>query len=366
MKLNETNANNHCQFAYNSFYYNKGNVSHCCLQTPLFRKTRWDDVANIQDFYYRREFDDVRFELEQGRQPKACETCWANERNGTVSMRQQNMYYKPNEATYIPKIRHVDLRLSNKCNLQCKMCSPSDSDQIARIVGKTYEPTDTETLLDRVYEMTDVEAIRFAGGEPFVMPEVEQFLHRLVQGNKRHINIEIITNVTSVKPRLLETLNEFDRVDIMASIDSVGRWFEFQRYPAQWSQVERNFSKLYNSKCHTRLVPCIGNINLLGVADFFEWANQYPDALVTFNEIFEPEFLNFRFVPMDLRQSMIKRFSSMRLANAVPAWNNFKQKLMYEYVEPSEQLIEQLQDHNRLVWQCTQQQMEEFFPWIYM
>jgi len=365
MKLKDLKESNYCQFMYNSFYYNKGNVSMCCLQDSLFYKDDWDDIDNLDDFYFKKEFDDVRFDTERGIKPSVCETCWANERNGTPSMRQQNMYYNSQTYTAFPRIKHVDLRLSNKCNLQCKMCSPSDSDQIAKIMGKDYGTTDTETLLDKIFNLNSLEAIRFAGGEPFIMPEVEEFLYRLVTAKRTNIRIELITNCTSVKQRILEILNNFDHVDIMASIDSTGKWFEFQRYPARWAQVERNFLKLYNSKCNVRLVPCIGNINLLGVADFFRWANQYPRALVTFNEIFTPDYLNFRFVPMDLRRDLIKNFKAMRLENAVPAWTNFKEHLMYEYQNPSDEQIQKLLDRNALVWRANETKMREFFPWIY-
>lgn len=358
------NEDSHCQFAYNSFFYNKGNVSMCCLQKPLLYKPIWQGV-DIADFYYVAEFDNVRLDMELGKRPSACETCWANERNGTPSMRQENTYYEKHEYSALPKIKHVDLRLSNQCNLQCKMCGPSDSDQIARVMGKHYEQTDTESLLEQILQLPDLEAIRFAGGEPFIMPEVEAFLNKLVKLKRTDIAIEIITNCTVVRKQMIELLNNFDRVDIMASIDSVSKWFEFQRAPAKWIVVERNFHLLYNSNCRIKIVPCIGSINLLGISDFFRWANQYPDAMVTFNEIFEPDYLNFRFVPMEQRRELIKSFKAMKLANAAPAWTNFKERLMYEYTKPTNTQIQALLDRNRLVWHADENKMREFFPWIY-
>ena len=349
---------------YNSFFYNKGNVSMCCLQEPLLYKDDWEGT-DLKDFYFNRSFDKIRFDVERNIKPKECQTCWINEDNNTPSMRQQNMYYNSGNYSAFPKIKHVDLRLSNKCNLQCKMCSPSDSDQIARVMGKEYETIDTSSLLDQILNLPELEVIRFAGGEPFIMPEVDEFLEKMIAKNRTNVNIEIITNCTTVRKGMIELLNKFNKVDIMASIDSVGKWLEFQRSPARWAIIERNFHMLYNSKCHVRLVPCIGAINLLGVADFFEWANQYPRAPVTFNEIHDPDYLNFRFVPMDMRRDMIKKFKAMKLVNAMPAWTNFKEKLMYEYIKPTDDQIQRLLDRNLLVWQSPENQMREFFPWIY-
>tara|TARA_R110000772_G_scaffold256190_2_gene372638 strand:- start:10443 stop:11537 length:1095 start_codon:yes stop_codon:yes gene_type:complete len=356
----------HCQFAYNSFFYNKGNVSNCCLQEPLMFKDDWSDVTQLDNFYYTKEFDDIRFDIENGGQPSQCDTCWRSENNGNRSMRIDNMYYTDKPSSEVPIIRHVDLRLSNKCNLQCKMCNSNDSDQIAKIEGKVIAPTDTAGLLNLIYKLDTVESIRFAGGEPFIMPEVAEFLQRLVDDKKTYIKIEIITNCTSVNTSMVTLLEKFDNVDIMASIDSVGKWFEFQRYPARWNQIDRNFRKLYNSKFSIRIVPCIGNINLLGVDEFFSWANQFPNALVTFNEIFEPSYLNFRYVPLNLREDMWGNLGAMKLVNTVQDWKNFKRRTMYDYIEPDSSVAQLIKDRNQLVWGATESQMKEFFPWIYI
>jgi hypothetical protein len=62
---------------------------------------------------------------------------------------------------------------------------------------------------------------------------------------------------------------------------------------------------------------------------------------------------------------MIKQFKAMKLVNADDAWINFKERLMYEYVEPTDEQIQQLLDRNALVWRAPEDKMKEFFPWIY-
>lgn len=357
----------HCQFAYNSFFYNKGNISQCCLQTPLFDELKldWSDVSDLNQFYQLPNFSQIRTELEQGKTPSACNTCWAAEHSGIKSMRQENTYFN-NVYDLTPKITHVDLRLSNKCNLACRMCNAHDSSQIAKIEGIDIPVGDTQRLMELVIDLPDLKSIRFAGGEPFVMPEVIDFLDKLVSLGRIDIEIEIITNCTSVKPSLIKILNQFRKVLIMASIDSVGEWFEFQRAPARWDTVHNNFDRIYNSNITIQLVPCIGSINLLGIPDFFKWANQYPQVHVAFNEITEPDYLNFRHVPLEDRERLWSEFSDMPLLNATPDWIVFKEKLMYEYQEPNQLVKNKIKDRNELVWGASQQQMKEVFPWIYI
>ena len=349
---------------YNSFYYNKGNVSMCCLQNKLLRKTDWSDVNNLEEFYKNSEFQKIRSTLQSNIYPTECNTCWVMENQGTESMRQSNPYFMGIQDQ-TPRITHVDLRLSNKCNLACRMCFAGDSDQIAKLEGIEIQPSDTSKILDLVLDLPDLKNIRFAGGEPFVMPEVIDFLNKLVSIERTDIEIEIITNCTSIKSSLITTLNKFKKVVIMASIDGVGTWFEFQRYPARWKSVRRNFEQIYNSNSIVKMVPCIGSINLLGLSEFFIWANQCPNAQVTFNEIIEPAYLNFRYVPLDNRKRLWSEFKDMTLRNAVTDWTVFKEKLMYEYLEPDETVKQQIKDRNHLVWHANEEQMKEVFPWIY-
>ena len=372
MQLSEQNASKHCQFTYNSLFYNKGNVAHCCMQDTLHKRYNWESVNDLNQFYLRDEFQEVRQALAQGIKHSACDSCWAYEENGMPSMRQQNMYYKNNFNTKT-NIKHVDIRLSNKCNLQCKMCNSGDSDQIHRLaLDLTDTPynrivvqnNDTKKFMDLVLELPDLEAVRLAGGEPFIMPEVEQFLYKLVILGKTDINIEIITNCTSAKPRIIQLLNHFKRVDIMCSIDGVGETLEYQRFPARWKTIENNFVKLYNSNCNIRIVPCIGILNYLTLDKFFEWANQFPDALVTYNEIQEPEFFNFRFIPASAREDFYERFANTEFANAAPQWRKFQKRIMRETKEPTVQQCNELLHHVTSVWDVTNEhKFLELYPW---
>jgi len=288
------------------------------------------------------------------------------------SMRTQNLYYKDLSIQPQIDIRHVDLRLSNKCNLQCKMCSPGDSDQLAKLAKELpYDnpllaqlpknnPQDIDLLLNLILELPNLEAIRFAGGEPFVMPEVEDFIEKLLQYNKTDISIEFVTNCTSAKPHVIKMLEQFKHVELMCSIDGIGDTLEYQRYPARWETVENNFKRLYNSNANVRLVPAIGLLNYNGLPEFFKWAEQFPNALITYNEIQEPSFLDFRLIPLQ------HRVQNINISNNTvsPAWKRFVNELVYETRNFTAEEISQLMQYIK-IWdyRCKETFLSRY-PWM--
>lgn len=361
----------HCKFTYHSFFYSKGNVAQCCMQDTLFQQSTWADVTDLNTWYRNTdEFKETRHALDAGNEHPSCESCWAYEADDMPSARMQNLYYTNDTASTEVDIRHVDLRLSNKCNLQCKMCSPNDSDQLVKLAHELpfdnpllkhlpkNNPEDINKLLELVLQLPNLEAIRFAGGEPFIMPDVEQFLYKLVAQGRTDINIEFVTNCTSAKPKVIALLEQFNHVELMCSIDGVEDTLEYQRYPARWSTIENNFKRMYNSKCNTRIVPCIGLLNYLDLDRFFAWASQYPRSLITFNEIQEPSFLDFRLIPAAVRP---KTFTLVN--NVDDAWTNFVSNTMYQTREPTQDECDLLKQYAQ-VWdyRCNEKFLDRY-PW---
>ena len=66
-----------------------------------------------------------------------------------------------------------------------------DNDLLNHIPNQKLE-VNIKKLLDLDLELPDLETVRFAGGEPFIMPEVEEFLYKLVEQDKT--NLKITTN----------------------------------------------------------------------------------------------------------------------------------------------------------------------------
>lgn len=355
----------------------RGTLSNCCVQ-DLDVIVEWNDIDDLDEWFRNfSPFNKMRTLLDQGVELTECESCWVQERDNIKSRREyKNNFYKTDKDNIT--IKKLDLRISNKCNLQCKMCVPGASDQIANL-GKQlyqegifdaiyYQTSDftqihTTKILDLAVKLPNLEKITFAGGEPFIMPEVEQFLLNMVKNNKTDIEIEFITNCTVIKTDIINLLKNFKHVLISCSIDSIGDQLEYQRYPAKWKTIERNFDKIYETNFSVVLTPCISLLNLTELHRFVEWANQYPKATVVYNEVDSPTYLNFRYVPLSERQSLINS-SNTRFLNGDYNWKKFFNRLIYEYVEPSTEDCKMLKEYSTKVWdyRCNVKFLD-MYPW---
>jgi MoaA/NifB/PqqE/SkfB family radical SAM enzyme len=353
-----------------------GTLSNCCVQN-LDINIDWNSIDDLDEWFRESPiFKQVRRSLEAGYKIKPCKSCWIQEQDNITSRREYKNIRRLSEKDNIT-IKKLDLRISNKCNVQCKMCNPGNSDQILKLGKELYkngitdllydpgveifEQSNVSKILDLALKLPNLEMITFAGGEPFIMHEVEEFLLKMVEHNKTHVKVEFITNCTVIKSSVIEVLKKFKDVTISCSIDGIGKQLEYQRYPTKWKIVEQNFKKIYNANFNVVLTPCISMLNLTDLNNFVNWANTYPNAIVIYNEVDSPTYLNFRYVPMQERQNLI---SSNRLVNGDANWDKFFNKLIYEYVEPPLEDCKTLKEYSTKVWdyRCDIKFLD-MYPW---
>ena len=380
----------YCSLAHNGlFCTTQGKVAQCCVQEmKYFDIPDWKNISNFEEYYKTDpKILEVRNALDNGIKHPACERCWHSESTGSISKRLRHQ--KQTDLT----VSFLDLRLTNKCNLKCKMCNPNSSDQwvnygleLEKNVGidtisKRYKAHD-EYPLDHMFELLlqspNIKQIRFAGGEPFLMPEVETFIHRLVDEGKTDMELDFITNCTTVKPKFIEVLQKFKRVVIGCSIDGVGEEFEYQRYPAKWSSIEKNFKTLWSYKTPAfvvRITPCISILNTLTIDKFLEWTLQFPKLSMSYNEVITPSFQNFRHIPLHVRQDTINRLDKIRSianqarvdmgnTNHIHDWKNFLEKGIYMYKPMSEQDKKTFKHYALDIWdyKCNTKFLDAY-PW---
>ena len=326
-----------CYFINHGLYYSyNGDIRHCCIQERIDKQF---DVTAFERS--PQEFIDTNIDLttiskdiSNGIKNIHCKRCWDDELVGIKSKR----LYSKNTTGDNNAIEYIDLRLGNKCNLKCKMCFPTWSNQIQRhfitakengIINDFNRHVDADTysqethadylrrVLTAILNTPTIKTIALAGGEPFVMDEVEWFLNQLVDNRRTDINIRIVTNVTVVTDRMLNLLKKFNTVTLQCSIDGIEEDIEYQRFPSKWSVIENNFIKLYQSGLKTILVPCFSQLNTLSVLKFLTWTSSFEKTPVFFNEVTHPSFLNFQLIPMEYRQDLIKELDKFTLPKNV-------------------------------------------------
>jgi organic radical activating enzyme len=361
--------NLNCKWAYNDLFIGtRNNVAMCCMQGQGWPAPDWNNISDINEWYATFEpFVKIRKEHAENIQNPQCKRCWTYENNNIASPRTRSKYLL--ELPYIPQIKNIEMRFSNKCNLRCRMCDANSSSQIQNLVEElrlngisdnsyindaitVSDFKNINTLLELILNCDTIETIELAGGEPFIMPEVEWLLQELINKNKTHLSIKFITNLTSTKPSVLKLLKQFKSIKIDCSIDGIKEHIEYQRYPVQWKTVERNLLYLYNNRGDNitmAFAPCISYLNLFGLPDLIEYAGKHcPDLSWGFNIVASPSYLDFRLIPLHHRTILFERIQNLDISflpdYAQKIYSNFFNKTIYEYRNPTDIEKQELKD----------------------
>jgi hypothetical protein len=229
----------------------------------------------------------IRRDMLAGARPKPCERCYLYEDLGIRSHRQsQNAQHAADIDTFIAStapdghapldLQSIDLRIGNLCNLRCRMCSPQSSKALIQEwadlhgVKSDHQAFDELRRLDwfstesfwRMFEKHtgSVERLHFAGGEPLLIPEMFNFLDRLVGlGRAGEVMLSYNTNLTLLPPRIYELWPRFRQVRVTASIDGFGDVNSFIRYPSHWNIIDANLKTL---DADADLLNCGGGIGM--------------------------------------------------------------------------------------------------------
>ena len=98
--------------------------------------------------------------------------------------------------------------------------------------------------------------------------------------------------------------------------------------------------------------------------EFFDWANQFPDARVSYNEVDYPSFLNFRHVPLEARTEFYSKMAKIEFKNVNNNWRQFQTTTMYEYIDISDDDRKKLAHYSQDIWdyRCNVEFLD-LYPW---
>ena len=323
----------YCGVTFKELYINHtGKFRNCCIQKQSHSEKGFLKSQKPNEWFAKQnDFNLVREDLQSGSRNPSCSKCWELEDKGHSSYRlnwNRSTYHAANTT---PEIEIIDFRLGNQCNLRCRTCNPMWSDQ----VGKSYQlakdngifnslnqsftkgtikPSSEvmDDLIEFCLRIPSLKEIKFGGGEPFIMPEVEHFLNRMIQEGNTNLTVSFLTNTTTAKESTIELLKQFNKVIMQCSIDGIREHIEFQRFPCKWSVIERNFRKFVDCGFEVSLTPCWSQLNALGVVDFLNWANEFENVHVAYNEVTLPTYLDYRLIPLKHRTETIEAIKTCK------------------------------------------------------
>ena len=303
-----------------------------------------NEIDNLLDYFNLDHYKRNRLNMLNGVENPECQLCYNIEKNGGHSIRQYALkQYSYDEFKDITnqetgeisevRVNYLDLSWSNKCNLQCRMCSPWASDQLLpeyRDIGlslpdnmdfdfmKKWKFEDISPVIEKV--MTDhLNMILVTGGEPLVNNEFYKLCAELnKRGLSKNINLSFHTNLTVLPQKWDEVFAPFKSVTFKVSIDGVKDVYEYIRYPGKWSIIRDNIHEVcqaimsgkdnFEIEFHT----VFALYNMHGMTELFDFLLSLPNAKKIrrtphINYVYNPAYASPGNIPAAVKEQIIAK-----------------------------------------------------------
>jgi radical SAM protein with 4Fe4S-binding SPASM domain len=294
-----------------------GEVKPCCVSEYTYghinEKSLWE-IWNDEPIKKLREnmLNDIP--------TKSCQVCYNNQAAGKSSLRQdfngdlfryyKKFVYDTNEDFSVNEPGFVwwDLKLSNKCNFKCRMCSWTSSssfelEQFGKISGKWDAAEKTYEEVEPYLGM--VNHLYFSGGESLIIDEHWKILDKVIElGRNNKVTLAYNSNFSNLvyKGRhIFDMWDQFNRdLQVHISVDGVGargelirKGFKWDRFVSHAEQFRDRFK--HKERTHQLHFDCtVQALNIFDVVNLHQYL--YNSGLMKNIDFF---FLNFMQTPIE-------------------------------------------------------------------
>jgi MoaA/NifB/PqqE/SkfB family radical SAM enzyme len=307
-----------------------GTARPCCLAKDEITKSDGTPYklteSTIVEIYNSEYMQDLRQQFRKGEKPATCQRCWDEEDAGRQSkrinsrIRLKEFYPLVDWRNDTPdQLWFIDLKLGNICNLKCRICGSWSSSKWAKeeidylanadpdfdrkehgawmFLQEGSWPRNSPDFWTNLKELLpNIKYFEFTGGEPFLIEQHFELLRYAVeQGYSDRIDIHYNTNGT-VYPGddVVEMWSKFKDVEIAVSVDNTEARFEYERYGADWQEVQDNiikFNSLRSDKLDTQVCITVNIQNVYYLPEFCQWADTQTFDYVYFNMLHDPNVM---------------------------------------------------------------------------
>jgi MoaA/NifB/PqqE/SkfB family radical SAM enzyme len=300
---------------------------------------------NLDELWNQDEFVMIRDQFMRNQRPEGCKVCWDEEAAGMKSLRQvvqnggkinprYNLFVKvPSQSP-----DHLDLKLSNLCNLKCRICTPFLSsqwikeykdlkladDNVIKIYTensreKVFEDTYNEEILKQwAPNITDIE---FYGGEPLIQQEHSKVLEIITTyGTTERLRFFYNSNSTQFNPKFFEYWKKCSFITINFSVDDIGERFEYQRKNAVYDDVFKNLALFvehadkHQLKYEFNIYCTVGIMNVLYLPEFLKEAEKF-NLQIWLNLVHYPDHFNIKNLPKDVKEIVKTKLETIDYSN---------------------------------------------------
>lgn len=305
-----------------------------CCRTPGKYITDEEIAQHGKDVFLNNDFQVARrLEMLQGVKHPDCNTCWRLEANKMQSPRlnHRDFMHHMAERGLVPPDHSSDtfnefaatvgldspilqshnpdmleISLGNFCDMKCMYCSHHYSTQwasemikygdIAQVSYDKEFPEPDPAFEELFWEWFNdtgklsIKRIGIIGGEPLIMPRFYQFIDRLIgcydgQNTPTKVSLWVVTNMNTPPAyyqkfmNYLPKLTKHFKVEIHASMESMGKQAEYIRNGVIWDRFESNIRNLLKSDHQVEFgfQMAINALNIPHLKDYLMWVKSLHD-----------------------------------------------------------------------------------------
>ena len=253
-------------------------------------------------------------------------------------------------------ITYTDLRFGNLCNLKCRMCGPTDSNQWYDDQAKVWNVTsykDAEKVIPlvknakgkftadtNIYDwynnprfwkdledaIPTLERLYIVGGEPLMIDQHYEFLRKCIDADRaKNIVVEYNSNITNIPQRAWDIWKNFRRIQVGMSVDAVGPINDYIRHPSKWWKISENMHKLDKAEGEYKIwwAATIQAYNMYNLPAMMRWkiaqnfnrVNKKVDwkPVISPHPLHNPDFLNVKIFPADSKKWIANYFEEQKV-----------------------------------------------------
>jgi MoaA/NifB/PqqE/SkfB family radical SAM enzyme len=343
-----------------------GRVMPCCIADSNMPVAEIKKDESIIQMMNSEDYKKMRSAMLNDEPVEACKRCYDLELMGTWTMRQSHnkrrgLEYAKEIADATKddgeitdfKMKYMDLRFSNMCNMKCRSCGPGCSslwaqefvDERGPEVYEQYFKT-KKIVINKAEEvgfmnklkpyLKDVTEVYFAGGEIIITPEHYECLDYWIEnGLNEQIELTYTTNLGSLKYKdkdLIGYWKKFPQLKIWASLDAMGDTAEVIRKGTDWERIVKNIRAIKEQVPHAQfqITPTISIWNVFHFPDFFDYMIEqgFIDTMSSprFNLATNPWYANIMILPVSVKRRLAElyRVYQNKYKDNIDIYNGFK------------------------------------------
>lgn len=248
------------------FIQTTGVISPCCLLSSKYDSVGHLDHYTLSSAFYGTSYTIFRENHRQNKLTAGCEKNCVSQKNNVIHKKDRSKRianFKEQTNLDLPKIVVADLSFGNVCNLSCTFCGPEFSSSWAKILNDQSSSNwpiynfSKEKLMSMADDLVDAKFVSLKGGEPFNIPNLDEFLYKLADINPT-VQLDFLTNGTEISDKHLKALEQFNDFSFTISTEATGTLYQYLRGGKyKWEDILTNIKNLKSIGCNNMHIASI-------------------------------------------------------------------------------------------------------------